>query len=159
RAKILQQRKIVPLWDRRGFWLAAACFAAALIVSALWLGRPGEDMSFSGFRQRVIRKALREYAMDIRTSDPERIAAFFQQSCPPADYALTAGLRATPVKGGGMLRWQNHPVSMVCFALPKNQTAYMFVAGEDAFSKGKLPSAEPVVKPMPNLVASMPNLA
>jgi hypothetical protein len=142
--RILNQRKIiVPLWRRPEFLLAAACLALAMIVSAFWLGRSSEDETFRGFRSRMVGFALREYRMDIVTNDLVQIRENLRKLGGPVDYALTPGLQKTPAIGGTRLSWQDNPVSMVCFALPKNQTLYMFVMDRAAIARGGVPGATP----------------
>ena len=71
--------------------------------------------------------ALRHYRMDIVTNDAQQVRQFLKSRGAPADYALPAGLQATPVMGGASLSWQDAPVAMVCFDLTTNKILYMFV--------------------------------
>jgi hypothetical protein len=138
---------IVPIWWRREVLLAAACLAFALVVTVLWFRPTGEDESFAGFRSRMVGFALREYRMDILTNNLDRVRAYLREHGTPADYVLTAGLEKTPVMGGASLSWQNHPVSMVCFNLPQNQTLYMFVMDEAYLQGRKALSPDAVLQP------------
>lgn len=140
KARILtQQKTIVPLWQRPAFLLAAACLVAAFVLVALQFRRPSEDLTFDGFRARMIGFAQRVYGMDIVTNDLQQIRQYLARKGAPADYALTAGLQTMPAKGGAYLSWQSKPVSMVCFELPKDDTLYMFVMDEAKIPAGPVP--------------------
>jgi hypothetical protein len=153
---ILTQRKIViiPIWRRPEFLLVAACFAAALILTTLWVWRPAEDASLVGFQKRMVGFALRLYRMDIVTNDLRQVQSFLVANGRPAQLDLTPALRQTPVKGGAALTWQGHPVGMVCFDLPKGQTLYMFVMRQSAFGSGALPGPTPTVQPLSGIMTA-----
>ena len=140
-------RVIVPLWRRPEFLLAAACLVLGLVLSGLWFKRPSAELSYAGFRARMITAALRVYRMDIVTNNPAAVREFLASHGAPADYSLTAGLAATPVIGGAKLTWQGNPVSMVCFQLPRRQTLFMFVLDESALKEGTRPGALPKIAP------------
>jgi hypothetical protein len=89
---------------------------------------------------------LRLYSMDIETNNWGQVRQFLAANGAPSDLELTPGLKQTPVKGGAALRWQGHPVAMVCFTLPKAQTLYMFVMNQSAIQKGSLPGPTPVLE-------------
>ena len=144
---ILARRKIVvPIWRRPEFLLAAACIAIAFVLTAFWPRERSEDETFAGFQKRMVGFALRLYRMDIETNDLVQVRQFLAAKGAPTNLKLTPGLRQTPVKGGAYLTWQGHPVSMVCFTLPKDQTLYMFVMNQSAIQKGVLPGPTPVLE-------------
>ncbi len=148
KARLLTQQKIVvvPLWKRSEFLLAAACLVVGLIVSALWINRPRESHSYAAFRARMVGFAAREYSMDIVTNDLVAISQKLRSNGSPADYVLRPPLKAMPAVGGKSMTWQGHPVSMVCFGLPKNQTLFMFVTEEASVTEGKLPGPGAMVE-------------
>jgi uncharacterized membrane protein YbaN (DUF454 family) len=144
---ILARRKIVtPIWRRPELLLAAACIAIAFVLTAFWVRGRSEDETFAGFQKRMVGFALRLYRMDIETNDLVQVGQFLAAKGAPTNFALTPGLRQTPVKGGAYLTWQDHPVSMVCFTLPKAQTLYMFVMNQSAIQKGRLPGPTPILQ-------------
>jgi hypothetical protein len=156
RARILtQETKIIPLWRRPEVWLVAAGLAVALVISALWAHQLSrEDESLRGFQSRMIGFALREYRMDVLTSDGDAVRKFLRHSGAPADYALTPALRAMPVKGGASLAWQTNPVGMVCFNLPKDQTLYLFVVDQKAIHQGNIPGPKPALAPVHGILTA-----
>jgi hypothetical protein len=159
KARILSRspapNKVVRLdWHRPAWLLAAACVTLALVLSALWIQRPREDETFAGFRSRMVGFSLREYRMDILTSNPGQVRDYLRQHGAPADYVLTPGLQTTPVMGGARLSWQGHPVSMVCFSLAEKQILYMFVVDETAVRGGKSPGGSPVLQSTKGLMTA-----
>ena len=134
KARILAQRRTVslPVWWRSPVWLAAAA-AAVLFVGLVALEmRPRTPDRFADFQVRMVRAALREYAMDLKTNDMEQVRQFLASRGAPADYSLPKGLEQHPLKGGGFLQWRSKPVSMVCFDRGGNQTLYLFVMNSSA---------------------------
>jgi hypothetical protein len=141
---ILLQRVVVPLRPRWGFALAAAAvLAALLVVSALWLRPPVEQISFEAFRDRMTGFALREYRMDILTKEREEVLEYLARRGAPADFALPSGLDAVSTLGGARLAWQGNPVAMVCFELNEREILYFFVMEETAVKQGNLPPPVP----------------
>jgi hypothetical protein len=125
--EILESRKILkPTWNWRVLAIAASL---ALILGGLifWTARPRRDNSFADFRERMLSFAIRQYSMDILTNDQQAVRAYLARSGAPADFPLPNGLASRPAKGGGALSWENHPVGMLCFAGPKNETLFLFV--------------------------------
>ena len=102
--EILGQRiKIVPLWRRSEWIQVAACLVLTGIIAGLsvrWFTREPEEQTLEVFRSRMVGFALRVYRMDIETNDLAQVRQFLRSQGAPADYALTPGLQATPVKGG-----------------------------------------------------------
>jgi hypothetical protein len=156
KARILvQDRVVVRLWRRPEFLLAAACFALTLVLAGLWqVKSPKEDLSFAGFRSRMVSFALREYSMDILTPDSVQLREYLRSHGAPGDYRLTQGLSATPLKGGKRLSWQAQPVSMVCFSLPKNGTLYLFVMEESGLHGGNRPGNRPMIEPVKGILTA-----
>jgi hypothetical protein len=144
--RILAGRKIIrPVWKRREWLLAAACLALGLVIFGVISREPAGDQSFVAYRSRMVGYALRLYGMDIVTNDLEQVRRYLQSHGAPADYVLTPGLQATPVKGGARLSFNNVPVSMVCFDLAADRVLYMFVIDAAAIQDGKLPGPTPVL--------------
>ncbi len=146
---------IVPIWQQPAWRLMAACVGLALIVAMLW-ARPGsshDQADFAGFRSRMVGFALRLYRMDIVTNDFAEVVKYLQSRGIPSEYHLSAGLLATPVKGGASLSWQGHPVGMVCFSLT-NKTLYMFVVDQSAIQHGSPPGPTPVLAQVAGLATA-----
>jgi hypothetical protein len=150
--KILAQHNVVvPLWHRPALLLQAACFAAALIIAALWGHSRSEEEGFANFQKRMLGFALRVYRMDIEANSLAQVQQFLVSQNVPTAYTLTPALLNTPVKGGAALAWQGHPVAMICFALPNQQTAWMFVMNQSAIRNGMVPGSVPVYQTIKGL--------
>jgi hypothetical protein len=120
---------------RNQIWAVAASIVVLFALSDFWLGRDREDRSFGNFRSRMTSFAVRSYQMDIVTNSEPAVRQYLVSHGAPADFKLTAGLEKLAVKGGGRLSWHNQPVSMMCFSLTNNQTAFMFVMDRTAVEK------------------------
>ena len=132
--KILAQRKIVrpAIWWKNPAWLAAAAALVLCAGLAAWFLTPRVPDHFADYRSRMVRAALREYRMDIVTNDMRQVREFFASHHAPANYAVPAGLQRLPLTGAGLLRWRNHPVSMVCFERGNQQMLFLFVLKRSA---------------------------
>jgi hypothetical protein len=129
RGRLKAQRRIVPVvwWRRPAVLSAAAAMILLLIVSStVWRSGARED-SIDTFRSRMVRNVLRQYRMDVTTSDPEQVRKFLAQQGAPADYEIPAALKPLPVMGGGVLSWKDQRVSMVCVDGGKQGTLFLFV--------------------------------
>jgi len=111
--------------------LAAAALVVLLAVAAFLLPRNNPE-PLDQFRNRMVRAALREYRMDIVTNDLAAIRNHLAARQAPARFELTPPLsRLTPV-GGGALRWQGHPVAMVCLRSEGLGMLYLFIIPSNA---------------------------
>jgi len=138
---ILAEGKIVPVafWRRPPVWLAAAVLVLFLGLTALVVP-PRTPDRFADFRSRMVRTALRQYSMDIVTSDMRQLRQFLTAQGAPADYALPSGLRRLSLTGGGSLKWRSQPVAMVCFDRGDGQMLFLFVLGRDAVKDAPPPA-------------------
>ena len=154
KVRILAQRKVIPLptWWRRPAWLAAAaCLALLIGLASLWF-RPAKADEFANFQARMVSTALREYRMDIVTNEMSQVRQFMAARGAPADYVVGPGLSRLQLTGGGLLRWRNHPVSMVCFDRGDRQMLYLFVMDRSALKDP--PPSTPRVTQVRELVAA-----
>jgi hypothetical protein len=137
-------RKIVPFPSgRRWLWAAAAMVALTISVWIVWLERTPID-EFSAYRNRMARAAVREYRMSLTTNDLGVIQQYLAKQQAPTGYRLAPAVAALPSLGCGVVRWQNHPVSMLCFDLGKQELLWLFVADVKAV-RGAPKSAQPAV--------------
>jgi hypothetical protein len=127
KSRILANRPLPYHFSRGSLFAIAAAFAILAVVVSVWFSKPFEIKTFANFQARMINFALRTYAMDILSTDQAQVREYLAAHGAPADYSLTPALSKLPVKGGGRLSWQNHPVGMICFSLPQNETLYLFV--------------------------------
>lgn len=137
RERILAGKKIVPLpvWYRRPAVLAAAAIIVLFLgLVGIWLRMKTPD-HFSQFRDRMVSTALREYRMDLVTNDMSQLREFMAASGAPSNYEVTPGLARLELTGGGLIRWQSHPVAMVCFNRGDNQMLFLFVLNRAAIKE------------------------
>jgi len=115
-----------PWWGNAYVMAAAALAILVLLVSSLWNKSP-EAKQFAQFKARMVGTVLREYRMDVATSDMREVRKYMASCGAPADYELGPGLSRLQVAGGGFLRWKDEPVSMVCMQRADKQMVYLFV--------------------------------
>ncbi len=112
-------RSKVIFWRPRLILAAVAAVVVLLAVTGLWL-RPGiHDDTFAIYRSRMAGIALRGYAMDLQTTDANKIREYLAQHGAPADYALPKPLRDLSMSGCAIESWQGVKVSMICFRTGK----------------------------------------
>lgn len=103
---------------RRQSVAVLACVAIVISVWSLWLSMPRfqrEDLSFNGYRNRIVRTASRAYGMDFETNSVSAIRDYLAANQYPVEGEIPAALAQTPTVGCGLLSWQNGPVTMVCY--------------------------------------------
>jgi hypothetical protein len=151
--RLLAQNKIVRpqfTWGIAQWVQLAACLAivvAGLGFLAQHLFRARDDQ-FAQFESRMVRSALREYKMEVLTKDMGQLRQWMQQRSAPADFVVPKGLSQLALTGGGVLHWQNHPVSMACFDRGDKQMVFLFVMDKSAVADPppSLPQSEQVKK-------------
>ena len=102
---------------------AAAMVIAFITVAFLWTRsrHPGTN-SLANYDRQMVGLAQRAYAMDLVTSDPAKIHAYFGQTHAP-DFILPSGLRDIAMTGCAVESWQGAHVSMICFRTGKQHLA------------------------------------
>jgi hypothetical protein len=128
--KILQPA-VASWWRSPAVYAAAAAILLLGIVAGIW-PRPSLPAQLAGFQDRIVGTALRDYPMDLRTKDMGQLREFLARKGAPSDYEVTQGLGKLQLTGGGLLRWQDHPVAMVCFNRGDDQMLFLFVVKRSA---------------------------
>ena len=134
KARMLAPRilSLPQIWWRNPVWLAAAASLMLLIgLAGVWL-RPRASDGFTSFQARMVSSVLREYRMDIITNDMHQVRQYLAAQGAPADYEVTKKLGQLQLTGGGLLRWRNHPITMVCFDRGDKQMLFLFVMKRSA---------------------------
>jgi hypothetical protein len=90
--------------------------------------------SFAQLRDEVVRKVLRNYDMDVETTDMQKIRAYLASQGAPADYVAPAGLQTLKLAGCGTLM-------SVCYEDARNRVVWMFIARAGKWRDG--PGAQP----------------
>jgi len=142
---ISEHRVVVPLpwWRQPAVLATAACLMLLAAVFSFYRQFAGkaaakEDITLAGFRARMVTFAIKSYSMDLETNDVTRIKAYLNQHGGDADYQLPERIATTSYTGCGVLSWQGHTVSMICFnsgrQLPPGQKTdlFLFVMTKDA---------------------------
>jgi hypothetical protein len=137
---------------RRWLWGLAAAAVFALAAWLFWSSLPAAPR-FPVYRDRMARAALRDYRMDFQTNDLAAVQRYLAQRGAPAGYALSPSLRALPGLGCGVLRWQDQPVSMICFDRGEGQLLWLFVTEQRAVA-GAPAGREPVFASVGRLVTA-----
>lgn len=133
-ALLTRQKPVQPaLWRRPTFWWTSAVAAVALLAAIVaYQFTPPTPDRFTDYQSRMVATVLRQYRMDVLTQDMPHLREFLTAGGAPANYALPAGLARLQLTGGGLLRWRNHPVSMVCFDRGDREMLYLFVLKRSA---------------------------
>lgn len=131
REEILSRAKVVklPVWRRPAVLSAAAVIALLLLIMAVWR-KPSAENSFQTFRSRMVQTVLRQYRMDITTTNMAQIRQFLATNNAPADYVLPQNTAKLPAMGAGLLSWQDRRVSMVCLDSGAPGVVFLFVVDE-----------------------------
>ena len=147
--QILSERKAhtAPPPSRKPRILVLASVAAVVLATGLayLLLQPARPSPWLAFRARMSGYALRQYPdMDIRTNDLNRIRDYLAQNG-HGDYVLPKALgKALPTGCSTRLRWNDKPVTMVCFnsgkpSDPKEPDLFLFV-----IDRAQVPGAPPM---------------
>lgn len=153
-ARILaaRQPKHVHLWRWHAPWL----LAAATLILLGWLAQlvifSAAPDRFENFQSRMVSTVLCEYRMDIVTNRDEAVRGFMAKREAPASYEIPLPLRNLKLTGGGLLRWRDHPVSMICYDRGTNQMIFLFVVNRQA--PRDPPSPSPRVKAVNKLTTA-----
>jgi hypothetical protein len=124
---------------RRGGWLALAASVALLLGGSLWWWRTASSPArFDVWRQRMARAALREYRMDVATNSLPAVRQFLAGSTHDEQIPVPPEIGRLPVVGAKALRFQNQPVSLICFDRGGGRLLWFFAVNRTA-----LPDAPP----------------
>lgn len=144
--KILHQspRSSPPiLWLNRFESLAAAAVVVLLLsLAVFWMQPDEEERKLADYRARMAKFALREYRMDLVTNDLSQIRAFLANRGAPAGYVLSPRLQKLPGLGCAALKWQDQPVSLICFRLGEEDLVWLFVTPQSTVQDPP-PSSDP----------------
>jgi len=114
-------------------WLAAAAMVVVMVVGLVALRNPRDRFDrFANFKERIVGEVQRQYVMDWETTDMSRLRKSIASRGGQSDYDIPKGLQKLKLTGGGVLKWQSHPVSMVCFDRGGGRMMFLFVMKRDA---------------------------
>ena len=135
REQILSEK---PLRTRR--WsvparLLVGAMATLVLLFGLtvWLGRDVQpDDRLANFRFRMVKTALRGYAMDLESQDPARVQSYLETRKAPSDWQVPPGVERWPLLGCAVLTWQNQPTTMLCYGRSGEPELWLFVVDRQA---------------------------
>jgi len=125
--------RVIP-WSR----IAAGAVLLAMVgLGALWFSQ-SQRTPFDRFSTRMVKTALRTYAMDLETDDAAQAQTFLANAGAPADYVLPQGLSQATFVGCSALSFDGRSVTLLCFwtgkPLPPGTQSdlWLFVVGTEA---------------------------
>ena len=147
--QILSERPVNRMQQVRArFALVAAAVAIALLVGSVLKVyiQPREDKTFTGLFQRMTREVWPYPKMDLETKDLNEIRRYLATKG-QGDISLPKSLENKATTGCAALRWQNKPVSMICFnsgrsSDPNEPDLFLFVA-----ARSDVPDSPPLGPP------------
>jgi len=113
-----QERMIY--WRQKSALVAMAALLLLVALAPFWFLHRGHDDTLAVYQNRMVGVALRGYAMDLVSNNPEQIRAYLAQNHAPADFVLPAALKRAALTGCAIEGWQDAKVSMICFRTGKS---------------------------------------
>jgi nitrogen fixation-related uncharacterized protein len=109
------------LWRPRTARLMALAAVLVLLgmLAFFWSANRGQDDTLALYQNQMAGIALRGYAMDLLTDNPEQVRTYLEKNQAPSDYVLPASLKKTVMAGCAIEDWQDAKVSMICFRTGK----------------------------------------
>jgi hypothetical protein len=131
--QILAERQIIRVrrWQP---WVAPLAVAAglALLFALVWRPQTPATNEFAAFRGRMVRSGLRDYRMDVLTSDLNRVRDYLTRNQACGDFVLTKGLAKLPPLGCALRTWQGRRAAMVCFDQGRQRVLFLYVINRSA---------------------------
>jgi hypothetical protein len=129
REQILARHKVVEpvLWWRSPFAVAAAAIVAICVSTYFIVSQLNPPVRFATFREQMASYAAAGYNLDVHSSSFDELRQQFARSGWPSDYTVPSGLSKLNVKGGCLMNWRDHKVSMLCLAGPDHHDAWLYV--------------------------------
>ena len=115
--------------DKITFWqpiFTLAAVAALVLLVALvpfWFSHRVHDDTLAIYQNRMAGVALRGYAMDLTTNNPEQIRAYLSQNHAQSDFIFPEKLKQVNLVGCAVEGWQGVKVSMICFRTGKTSAS------------------------------------
>jgi hypothetical protein len=144
REQILSEKRANLSGWRSPRRLVAGSLAVLLLVLgfAFLAVRDGdEENRFATFRSRMVKTALRGYAMDLETPDAAEIRDYLGTRQAPSGRVMSPGLDAAPLMGCAVLTWRGKPASMICYGNGPRPELWLFVVDSDALPDAPAGSA------------------
>jgi hypothetical protein len=135
KSTILAGGKIVrpPVWYRRSWFAAAACFFILLGVTGFWI--LNRQAGFPAFRSDMLNFVAQMDRLDLESTDVNKIREWMKQNNAHGDFTLTQGLAEMPGIGCRVLSWNGQKITLICFGKMGPQEIHLFIADRSAFPK------------------------
>jgi hypothetical protein len=118
---------------RRRFAMALMAGMFLLFSLVIYTVKSGVDEDrFATFRLRMVKASLRGYAMDIETASATELRTFLENRQAQSGWESPPGLGRWPLLGGAVMKWQNQPVTMICFGRNKQPERWLFIANSSS---------------------------
>jgi hypothetical protein len=112
------QKKMI-FWQEKFALAVVAVLVLLVALAPFWFPRHGHDDTLAIYKNRMVGIALRGYAMDLVTNNPEQIRAYLAQNHAPTDFVLPPAVKQVTLTGCAVESWQGAKVSMICFRTGK----------------------------------------
>ena len=136
REQILMERRAyfgLRSGSRRAVLTCAVVIVALIIGGLLFLPRRlDSETKFATFRSRMVRIALRGYAMEFESSKPDEIRQFLALRTTHGDWQSTLALDRQPLLGCALLTWRSQPTAMICYGRANQPDLWLFVVDTTA---------------------------
>lgn len=155
--QILSERAVVPGLGRMPRRLVlAGCLAAiaVLLGTMVWWPRRTAEGTFANFRSRMVRAALRGYAMDLESHSAAEVRRFLGNTGAITNWMAPAGLSDRRLLGCAVFKWQDRPASLVCYGEGDKPDLWLFIIAEAA-----MPDPPPAGQPRAAVVNRVNTLA
>jgi hypothetical protein len=153
--QILARHKIIePIaWWRSPFAVAAAAIVAICVSIYFVVSQLNPPVRFAVFREQMASFAAAGYKLDVHSDSFDELRQQFARNGWPADYTVPSGLSKLNVRGGCLMNWRSHKVSMLCLGGPDHHDAWLYVVERAAVS-GAPRQSTPVVAPAGGLITA-----
>jgi hypothetical protein len=135
REQILSEKRAnLSVWRSPRRLVVGALAALLLILGFAFLAvRDGdEENRFATFRSRMVKTALRGYAMDLETPDAAQIRHYLGTRNAPSAWVSSPGLDSTPLLGCAVLTWRGNPASMICYGNGSQPELWLFIVDSNS---------------------------
>jgi len=153
--QILAQRKVVRpvIWWRSPIALGAAAVVAITLSIYSIVSELNPPARFVTFRDQMASFAAAGYKLDVQSDSFDELRQQFARNGWPADYTVPSGLSKLGVRGGCLMNWRDHKVSMLCLSGPDHHDAWLYVVERAAVS-GAPKQSTPQVAPAGGLITA-----
>jgi hypothetical protein len=135
--QILAECKVVRLpvawWHSQFLRGAAAVAVICLSILAIgvqlhsWNSMRKGPTNFAAFRAEMTYFAAAGYSLNVHSDSLDELRKQFTANGWPSNYSVPAGVSKLSVRGGCLMKWQNHKVSMLCLKSPDQRGVWLYV--------------------------------